>query len=124
MKRLAILALLGLTVAFAPPALAKVVPSIDAPGVQRVFKIKDDSAADAVISVYANGHRTQIQSSLVHKGSTLPILMTNGTKYVLAAGVIRDQGMRKLIQPGEHEVDPYKTLNAYLRNADNKYYWM
>jgi hypothetical protein len=127
MKRLALLAVLGATLAFAAPVLADFVPHIDAPGVQRVFKIKNDSAADAVISVYAldaNGHRTQIHSSLVRKGVTLHVMVTNGTTYALAAGVVRAAGMHKLIQPDEHRVEPPKVLEAFLRNADNKYYWM
>jgi hypothetical protein len=117
---------LGLAVAFAPPAIAEVVPHIDAPGVQRVLAIKDDSVADAVITIYAldaNGRRTQIHSSMVRKGATLHVLVINGTKYVLAAGVIRDAGMHKVIQPDEHQVEPPKVLNAYLRNAGDKYYW-
>lgn len=130
-RSMAIVAVLGLVAAVAMPALAgPAQPEHGAGaqhvGAQRAFEVWNDSAADAVITIYRiepNGARAVVQSTQLKKRDRLVCIMHEGTTYVLHAFSIRESGMHKIMQADDHRVDPNTVTKAYLRNAEYRYYW-
>lgn len=125
-RSFAIVALLGLTAIFAAPALAAPAQPEHGVGANRAFEIWNDSATEALITVYRvepNGDRTVVQTHRLKKHDRMIYMMHEGTKYVLRSYSVRTPDMHKIIQADDHHVDPNTVTKAYLRNADYRYYW-